>query len=58
MMVNINSTLMMPSDTPVLTVIDPQNAAMAAVRVLAVADGDLRVKLRTRIGEIKKGFEV
>jgi phosphoribosylaminoimidazole carboxylase PurE protein len=34
MMVNINSTLVMPSQTPGLTVIDPQNAAEAALRCL------------------------
>ncbi len=34
MMVNINSTLQMPSNTPVLTVIDPGNAALAAARIL------------------------
>lgn len=33
-MININSTLMMPSKTPVLTVIDPANAALAAKRIL------------------------
>ncbi|HEC21258.1 MAG TPA: AIR carboxylase family protein, partial [Candidatus Peregrinibacteria bacterium] len=30
MMININSTLQMPSETPVLTVLDPENAALAA----------------------------
>ena len=34
MMVNINSTLQMPSNTPVLTVIDPKNAALGAKRIL------------------------
>lgn len=38
MMININSTLQMPSLTPVLTVIDPGNAALAAVRILQLAD--------------------
>jgi len=37
MMVNINSTLQMPSRTPVLTVIDPGNAALAARRILELA---------------------
>lgn len=37
MMVNINSTLQMPSRTPVLTVIDPGNAALAAKRILELA---------------------
>lgn len=32
-MVNINSTLQMPSNTPVLTVLDPANAAQAVQRM-------------------------
>lgn len=32
--VNIHSTLQMPSDTPVLTVIDPGNCALAVERIL------------------------
>ncbi len=38
MMVNINSTLQMPSNTPVLTVIDPGNAALAAARILSLVN--------------------
>ena len=34
MMVNINSSLMMPSNTPTATVIDPKNAAHLALRAL------------------------
>ncbi len=33
-LVNINSTLQMPSKTPVLTVLDPENCALAAARIL------------------------
>jgi fusion protein PurCD len=36
LMLNINSTLIMPSKTPGLTVIDPRNAALAAVRCLNI----------------------
>lgn len=32
-MVNINSTLQMPSNTPVLTVLEPSNAAQAIQRI-------------------------
>lgn len=39
MLVNIHSTLQMPSNTPVLTVLDPGNAAAAALRILQLADG-------------------
>lgn len=34
MLVNIHSTLQMPSKAPVLTVIDPGNAALAVKRIL------------------------
>ncbi len=36
MMVNINSTLQMPSKAPVLTVLDPGNCALAAERILKI----------------------
>lgn len=34
MLVNIHSTLQMPSDVPVMTVLEPANAALAAERIL------------------------
>ncbi len=34
MLVNINSKLQMPSNTPVLTIIDPGNCALAVKRIL------------------------
>ena len=36
MLVNIHSTLQMPSNTPVLTVIDPGNGALAVKRIFGV----------------------
>ena len=36
MLVNIHSTLQMPSNTPVLTVIDPGNCALAVKRMFGV----------------------
>ena len=36
MMINIHSTLQMPSNTPVLTVIDPGNCALAVKRIFCV----------------------
>ena len=36
MLVNIHSTLQMPSKTPVLTVIDPGNCALAVKRIFGV----------------------
>ena len=36
MLVNIHSTLQMPSNTPVMTVIDPGNCALAVKRIFGV----------------------
>ena len=55
-MLNMNSTLMMPSDTPVMAVVDPQNAAMAVIRILANSDSNLREKIDAHIKEIKAKF--
>ncbi|MFH1218509.1 MAG: AIR carboxylase family protein [Candidatus Peregrinibacteria bacterium] len=56
-MININSTLVMPSDTPVLTVVDRQNAIMAALRILALKDAKLKKDMMDRIANIKKDFK-
>jgi len=56
-MININSTLQMPSDTPVMTVIDPKNAALAAIRILANAEPELKAKVKARINQIKASFK-
>ncbi len=53
---NIHSTLMMPTDTPNMAVVDPQNAAMAALRILALTDKKLRKKIAEHINEIKESF--
>lgn len=55
-MVNINSTLQMPSDTPVLTVLDPQNCALAVARIFALKDAALKTKIQERIKVVKAGF--
>ena len=36
MLVNIHSTLQMPSDTPVLTILNPGNCALAVKRIFGV----------------------
>lgn len=36
MLVNIHSTIQMPSNVPVMTVLDPGNCALAAARILRV----------------------
>ncbi|MBT6069052.1 AIR carboxylase family protein [Candidatus Peregrinibacteria bacterium] len=55
-MVNINSTLMMPSDTPVLTVCDPQNCAMAVMRILGMTNPEVQTKVADRMAEVKGKF--
>lgn len=54
--VNINSTLNMPTDTPVMTVIDRQNVIMAVLRIFALKNPELKMKMRERIAEIKSKF--
>lgn len=56
-MININSTLVMPSDTPVLTVVDRQNVIMAILRIFALKNEDLKVKVLDRIKQIKESFK-
>ncbi|MFH1534326.1 MAG: AIR carboxylase family protein [Nitrospirota bacterium] len=55
-MMNINSTLVMPSDTPVLTVIDKGNVVMAVLRIFALKDSGLKQKVAAHIAEIKEKF--
>lgn len=57
MIVNVHSTLQMPSDTPALTVLDPQNAAMAALRILGAGNPDLRKKVQKHIQSVKDAFK-
>ncbi len=52
LMVNINSSLMMPSKTPAATVVDPKNAAQFALRSLNLPG--LRARLNAEIQQMKK----
>lgn len=56
MMVNLNSTLQMPSDTPVITVLDPQNVAGVIARIFGIADAEMKTKVVERIKEVKAKF--
>ena len=56
LLINIHSTMQMPSDTPVLTVLDPKNVAAAAARMLGLSNEEMRVKIKERIMEIKNSF--
>lgn len=53
---NIHSSLQMPSDVPVLTVLHPKNAALCALRIFAEGDAALKAKLLKRIEKIKAGY--
>lgn len=55
-MVNINSTLNMPSDTPAMTVLDRLNVVMAVLRIFALKNKDLKKKILQRIEKIKESF--
>lgn len=53
-MVNINSSLQMPSNTPAGTVIDPRNAALLALRSLNLPR--LKKRFAEEIEQMKKGL--
>lgn len=55
-MVNINSTLNMPSDTPAMTVLDRLNVIMAVLRIFALKNKVLKKEILQRIERIKKSF--
>ncbi len=47
----------MPSDTPVMTVVDPSNLVLAVVKIFAEKDVSLKSKVMARIEEIRKSFD-
>lgn len=55
--INIHSTLQMPSDTPVLTILEPQNVALSIARIFGLAHENVQKKVMERINEVKKGFK-
>ena len=54
--VDLNSSLRMPSDVPVMTVLHPKNAALSAVRILAEGDEGLKQKVKERIDDVKAKY--
>jgi len=54
--VDIHSSLRMPSDVPVMTVTGVKNGAIAALRILGESDKALQAKLLERIKKIKEGY--
>ncbi|MBU0459022.1 AIR carboxylase family protein [Patescibacteria group bacterium] len=51
--VDLNSSLRMPSDVPVMTVLHPKNAALSAIRILGEGDEGLKEKVKARVEEVK-----
>lgn len=56
MIVNLNSTLMMPSETPVLTILDPVNCALSVARILGLNNHELKTKVQARMNKVKESF--
>ena len=55
-LVNIHSSTMYPSNTPSMLVVDPQNAAHAVIRILALTNDGLRKKVARHIADVKDAF--
>ncbi len=53
---DIHSNLRMPSDVPVMTVLNYKNAALCALRILGESDAALKAKLMKRIEKIKAEY--
>jgi 5-(carboxyamino)imidazole ribonucleotide mutase len=54
---NVHSTLQMPSETPVLTILDTSNCAQAVLRILGLSDKDLAKKIRNHMKLVQAGFD-
>ena len=54
--INIHSTLQMPSEVPVMAVLHPKNAALAAIKILSESDTALRKKVQERIKDVKSKY--
>ncbi|PIR48461.1 5-(carboxyamino)imidazole ribonucleotide mutase [Candidatus Peregrinibacteria bacterium CG10_big_fil_rev_8_21_14_0_10_55_24] len=54
--VDLHSSLRMPGDVPVMTVLHPKNAALAAVRILAESDPALQERVREYIKRMKEQY--
>ncbi len=54
--VNIHSSLQMPSDVPVMTVLNPKNAALCALKILGGSDAKIRAQIAKRIAKVKSEY--
>jgi 5-(carboxyamino)imidazole ribonucleotide mutase len=55
-LVNVHSSLQMPSDVPVMTVLNPKNAALCALKILGGSDPKIREKVAARIAKVKAEY--
>lgn len=55
-LVDIHSNLRMPSDVPVMTVMNQKNAALCALRILGESEPKLKELIRKRIDKIKAEY--
>jgi 5-(carboxyamino)imidazole ribonucleotide mutase len=56
-MMDIHSSLRMPSNAPCMTVVDPKNAALAAAKILALKNPELKAKITQGIVDVRVGIE-
>lgn len=55
-MVDLHSNVRMPSDVPLMTVLHPKNAALAAVKILAEAEKELQQRVCDHIAAVKAKY--
>ena len=55
-MVDIHSNLRMPSDVPVMTVLNYKNAAICAARILGEGNEAVKAKIAARIKKVKSEY--
>lgn len=55
-MVDLHSSLRMPSEVPTMTVLHHKNAAIAAARILGEGNEELKKKVAERIRKIKASY--
>jgi 5-(carboxyamino)imidazole ribonucleotide mutase len=58
MTVNINSTLQMPSDTPVMTILEPANVAQSIARIFGLIDAEMKIKCVDYVKKVKSSFTI
>jgi len=54
---NIHSTLQMPGSTPAMTVLDPNNVALAIAKIFALKDREMSKKVEEYIAKVKSSFK-